>query len=171
VAFLNSTPTFPDNFDLIKIETTGRKIWLNMQDVRPAVGGRKLFRLASAHMGTAGYVLSRSGLSRVRELLKKFHQHPIDVVLFGPHAKLLTTYQLSPSLVIQDNALTNIGEQVTGKKVDNASLGNSIVRGRKPKPRGVRKVMKELARPFRFYWPPGPFSEKWKLSCGKVGFE
>jgi hypothetical protein len=115
-------------------------------------------------MGAAGYVLSRTGLENVRRLLHKFDQHPIDVVLFGPPAKELTVYQLTPSLVIQDNALRNGSPHYAG-------FAQSVDRGRKPKVRGVRKVLREIARPFQPYWPPGRLSQKWRLRYGKVGFE
>jgi glycosyl transferase, family 25 len=169
--FVTGTSGFPPEADLIKIEATHFKIWLDRHDARPAAGSRKLIRLASPHMGTAGYVLSRSGLPKIRALAAKFNQHPIDVVLFGPPAKKLTIYQLTPSIVIQDNALSKTDLQHTKKSIGHDGLGQTIVRGRKPKVRGLRRVMREIARPFRPYWPPGPLSQKWRLRYGRVEFE
>jgi hypothetical protein len=71
---------------------------------------------------------------------------------------------LTPSLVIQDNALKNASPHYVG-------FAQTVDRGRKPKARGVAKVLREIARPFRSYWPPGPLSQKWRLRYGKVGFE
>jgi glycosyl transferase, family 25 len=162
-AFMRGNPTFPPGYDLIKIESTPFKIWLDKHDTQALIGSRKLMRLASPHMGSAGYVLSRAGLAKVRALTQIL-KFPIDVVLFGHPAKDLTIYQLSPSLVIQDNAFKTGGGSY-------AALAGTIDRGRKPKVRGLRKVLREAGRPFRPYWPPGPLSQKWRLSYGRVEFE
>jgi glycosyl transferase family 25 len=162
-AFMTGTPPLPADFDLIKIETTPFKIWLDKHGAHTLTGGRKLLRLASPHMGSAGYVLSRAGLPKVRAVAGTM-KYPIDVVLFGHPAKHMTIYQLSPSFVIQDNAFKNGGSNY-------AALAGTIDRGRKPKVKGLRKVAREIGRPFRGYWPPGPLSQKWRLSYGKVGFE
>jgi len=127
--------------------------------------GRKLVRLASPHMGAAGYVLSRSGLAKVRDLTAKYQQFPIDVVVFGFPGKDLIKYQLFPSLVIQDAALKEANSP------SYAGITGTVDRGRKPKPQGLKKVLREIARPFRPYWPPGPLAQKWRLSYGKVEFE
>jgi glycosyl transferase family 25 len=163
-SFMTGGAVLPGEFDLIKIETTPFKIWLDKYSALPVIGSRKLMRLASSHMGAAGYVLSRAGLEKVRRILHKFNQHPIDVVLFGPPAKSLTVYQLTPSLVIQDNALKNASPHHVG-------LAGTVDRGRKPKVWWLKKVLREIARPFRPYWPPGPLSQKWRLRYGKVAFE
>ncbi|MGA7324053.1 MAG: glycosyltransferase family 25 protein [Rhodomicrobium sp.] len=164
-AFVSAPPEFPADLDLIKIEATQFKIWLNKYDSHPITNGRKLVRLASPHMGTAGYVLSRRGLGKVRDLTKRYQQFPIDVVVFGFPGKHLIKYQLLPSLVIQDAALKQANSP------DYAGITGTINRGRKPKPRGLQKVLREIARPFRSYWPPGPLAQKWRLSYGKVEFE
>jgi glycosyl transferase family 25 len=161
-AFMTGYPPFPADFDLIKIETTPFKVWLDKHNPRRVMGDRKLMRLASPHMGAAGYVLSRAGLPKVRALAAAM-KYPADVVLFGEPAKELIIYQLTPSLVIQDNALK--------KKPDYAALAGTVDRGRKPQVRGLRKVMRELGRPFRGIWPPGPITKKWRLTYGRVKFE
>jgi glycosyl transferase, family 25 len=163
-SFVTGGAMLPEEFDLIKIEATPFKIWLDKHSARPVLGSRKLMRLASTHMGAAGYVLSRAGLEKVRRLLHEFHQHPIDVVLFGPPAKALTIYQLTPSLVIQDNALRN-------KSPYHVGFDQTVDRGRKPRVRGLKKVLREIARPFQPYWPPGPLSQKWRLRYERVDFE
>jgi glycosyl transferase, family 25 len=163
-SFMTGGAILPEEFDLIKIEATSFRVWLDKYSTRPVIGNRKLMRLASSHMGTAGYVLSRAGLENVRRLLSEFNRHPIDVVLFGRPSKALTIYQLAPSLVIQDNALKN-------KSPDYVGFVQSIDRGRKPKVQGVKKVLREITRPFEPYWPPGPLRQKWRLRYGRVGFE
>jgi GR25 family glycosyltransferase involved in LPS biosynthesis len=135
-----------------------------MYDARAVLSRRKLVRLASPHMGSAGYVMSRRALPRVRALAETL-KYPSDVVLFGAPAKNLIVYQLSPSLVIQDNAFQNYNG------ASYAGIAGTIARGRKPRVRGFKKVMREIARPFRPYWPPGPLSQKWRLSYGRVEFE
>lgn len=162
-AFMTGDPSFPPDFDLIKIETTPSKVWLDPYDAHPLNGRRRLMRLASPHMGAAGYVLSRPGLEKLRCLAQRW-ERPIDEVLFGPPAKDLTIYQMAPALVIQDNGLKNVSPNFLG-------LASAIQRGRKPRVRGIEKVLREIARPFRHYWPPGPFSQKWRLSNRRVGFE
>ncbi len=163
-SFITGSQALPGDFDLIKIEATQFKIWLDKRSARPAFGNRKFVRLASPHMGTAGYVLSRAGLAKVRSLCETYRQHPLDVIIFGPPAKELITYQLLPSIVIQDNALKATSSNYAG-------LPLSVARGRKPKARGLKKILREIGRPFRPYWPPGPLSQKWRLTYGKVGFE
>jgi glycosyl transferase family 25 len=161
--FVAGDPPFPAGFDLIKIETTPFKVWVDAHRPHPLSGGRKWLRLASPHMGAAGYVLSRSALSKGRALTEPM-KYPVDVALFGHPAKNLTIYQLSPSTVIQDNAFKNGGPNYAG-------LAGTVQRGRKPKTRGIRKIMREIARPFRGHIPPGPLAQKWRLSYGRVKFE
>jgi len=157
--FMRSTPVFPRDADIIKIETTPNKVWLD----RPGqqLLGRHLRRLASPHLGSAGYVLRRSALEKLR---RKPCDKPIDVFLFGEPKKDLTIYQMAPALVIQDNAFKDNSKKYVG-------LVSAIDRGRKPRIGGLKKVAREIARPFRPYWPPGSFVEKWRLSYGKVDFE
>jgi glycosyl transferase family 25 len=162
-AFMTGGPSFPHDFDLIKIEATPFKVWLDRHNPLPMIGQRLLVRLASHHMGSAGYVLSRSGLEKLREITRTF-EHPIDEVLFGKPAQAMTIYQMLPSLVIQDNGLKNISPQYLG-------LAGAIDRGRKPRIGVLKKVAREIARPLQPYWPPGPFRDKWRLSYMKVTFE
>ena len=161
--FAASDQGFPACFDLIKIETTPFKVWVDTHAPYPLASGRKLLRLASPHMGAAGYVLSRQALPKVRALTGAM-KYPVDTAIFGHPAKDLTIYQLSPSLVIQDNAFKNGGPNYAG-------LAGTVERGRKPKVRGIRKAMREIARPFRGYIPPGPLRQKWRLSYGRIAFE
>jgi glycosyl transferase family 25 len=163
-AFMRAAHAFPAGFDLIKIEATRFKIWLDKRDTLPAFGGRALARLASPHMGTAGYIVSRSALPKLRLLTAQYKHHPMDVIMFGAPGKGLISYQLLPSIVIQDNALNKL----QGVK---PQLALSVNRGRKPKPTGLKKVLREIGRPLRPYWPPGPLSQKWRLSYGMVAFE
>ncbi len=159
--FMESASTFPRDFDLIKIETTPNKVWLNEPDPGLSIGQRSLVRLASPHLGSAGYVISRAGLTKLRNMdIDK----PIDILLFGAPARDLVIYQMAPALIIQDNGLKNNSASYVG-------LVSVIDRGRKPKVKGLRKVMREIARPLRPYWPPGPLSQKWRLSYQKVDFE
>ncbi len=160
--FMNGGASLPADFDLIKIETTPNKVWLNRGAFAPSQN-RRFVPLLSPHLGSAGYVLSRSGLAKLRRLAKG-PRKPIDILLFGHPGQELTIYQAAPALVIQDNALK-------GDRASYVGLVSDIDRGRKPKIRGLKKVMREMARPFRPYWPPGPLSQKWRLSYRKVEFE
>jgi len=66
-------------------------------------------------------------------------------------------YQMAPSLIIQDNGLKGISASYAG-------FASAINRGRTPKVRGLKKISREIARALRPYWPPGPFTQKWRLS-------
>jgi len=161
--FVAGERELPPDFDLIKIETTPNKVWLDRNTERPILGQRKLMRLASPHLGAAGYVLSRAGLAKIRSQYQGF-ECPIDTALFGPAAQALTIYQMVPSLVIQDNGLK-------GKNSSYVGFASDINRGRKPKVRGVSKIKREIARALAPYWPPGPMRNKWRLSYQEVAFE
>lgn len=161
-AFVLGDPALPADFDLIKIETTPNKVWLDRPMPRLLFGRRKLLRLASPHLGAAGYVLSRSGLAKLHGILRG-DARPVDILLFGQEAGALTIYQMAPSLIIQDNGLKN-GPNYVG-------FASAIKRGRKPKALGIQKIKREIARVFHPYWPPGPLERKWRLSYRRVEFE
>ena len=99
---LKNGRALPGNFDLIKLETTPNKVWLSRRAAPQSPCSRHLHRLASPHLGSAGYIISRSGLAKLR---RKPCDKPIDVLLFGEPAKDWIIYQMAPALVIQDNAL------------------------------------------------------------------
>jgi hypothetical protein len=84
--------------------------------------------------------------------------------MFADHLDELPVYQMTPALVIQDKSVE--GSARRGLPSTNVSDGN-----RRPRARGLRKLKRELARPFKPYWPPGPFSRKWRLVRTKVPFE
>ena len=164
-AFMESPPTFPADFDLIKIESLHTKVWLERRPAPADIGGRRLKRLAFDHMGSAGYVLSRQGLEKLRRRTVTIDQ-AIDVILFGKPSRSLTNYQMVPSLIIQDRVLKDISPMYVG--LPSAIADDS---GRRPRLSVATKVVRELMRPFRSVVPPGPLLAKWRLQCREVSFE
>jgi glycosyl transferase family 25 len=164
-AFMASAPTLPADFDLIKIESVRKKVWLDRKAPHAAVaGGRALLRLASKHMGSAGYVLSRTGLEKLRGLTRTI-DYPIDEILFGQHLADLTIYQMAPAIVAQDRVLEQASPE--GQALASSIAGDS---GRRPRLSRASKLLREIRRPFRYVVPPGPLRAKFRLRCGEVGF-
>ena len=99
--FIRDESWIPSGVDIIKLETMFQSVRLG-QPV--AARNRNLHRLYTRHHGAAGYILSRRGAQQLLTLTQN-PQKPLDHIIFPDIAKQLTTLQISPALVIQDNVL------------------------------------------------------------------
>jgi len=96
--------------DVIKLETTGRKV-VTHQGV-PIPGVRHgLHPLLSWHGGTAGYVVTRIGAAKLLDTTWPLAD-PVDQVIFHPLSRArhnLRVVQLQPAVCIQKNILQTSG--------------------------------------------------------------
>jgi len=107
-------------YDLIKIETTLRKVVCGRVGVE-LPSGQALHLLRSWHGGTAGYIVSHRGASKLLAAKEKISDQ-VDQVLFNPISRVsaaLAIYQLLPALCIQKDILS---------KNDPAAFGSTIER-------------------------------------------
>ncbi|MBX8814037.1 glycosyltransferase family 25 protein [Pseudochrobactrum algeriensis] len=100
--FFESTDWIPDNAELIKIETQGKKV-LTDKPVVTIAGHYTVAQLRSQHILAAGYIVSRDC---ARKLLCRMNDaaSPIDHLLFTPSCGFfpqMNVYQVSPAICMQ----------------------------------------------------------------------
>lgn len=148
--FIRSPSLEQADFDLIKIETlTSMRV---LVDSRKAlrIGDRCVVRLRSAHMGAAGYILTRRAAER---LLTLSAGAPVgaDSILFDLdrywYAGLepLRIGQVDPAIVVQHDCHP---ERPNNSLLRSVKGPESNRRSGREKP-SFRKVLRELRRPFR----------------------
>ena len=133
----------PEDVDIIKIETTSRKVLL-LPPFSEAIPGRQLGYLASSHMGGGGYILSKNIAAHLLRSTQKFGA-PVDYVLFSPDHMILqdvSRLQMFPAICVQQVRSTNIflPKDAELSKLDDARAILKI--------KGWQKVWRELIRPF-----------------------
>lgn len=135
------------SFDLVKLETLFDRVWLERGSV--AIGGRALRRLGAEHLGSAGYLISRAGASKLLAQTRGLDQ-PVDHSLFGRDVifqRRLVAYQLYPAIVVQDNLHPDRAARreiaTTLHEGDRARLAETARQG---KPRGGARLKREAAR-------------------------
>ena len=120
----------PPDFDLVKIETCHQSVSIDKASF--PMGTRKLHRLRSRHLCTAGYIVSRNC---AEGLLKIGISEPLDIEMFNhAAARRWRIHQLVPAVCVQETQL-GIG--------DVSSIGGSRTKNR---PRGLRLAMREAER-------------------------
>lgn len=140
--FLGSSAWVPDEADVIKIET---KLQYAQVDKVPAavIDGRSLHRLRSKHAGAGAYVVTRKGAEKLLRMSKRFSA-PVDQFIFNldlSSAASLVILQLLPAVCIQDFVVKEPAKIL--------GLGSDLHEERTPeKLRGVRKLWREVERPF-----------------------
>ncbi|MGS1093816.1 glycosyltransferase family 25 protein [Aquamicrobium terrae] len=147
---LSRVDWIPADADIVKIETF---LHPTQMQRKPAsvVCGRKITRLWRTHFGTGGYIISSSAASKLLSLSGKL-SCPVDHFLFDPRFSgfsSLVIYQMSPALCVQEVALNS-------KDVDPV-LSSTLHRERNPLGRdttrkGLRKLRREIGRPFEQFW-------------------
>lgn len=91
---------FPSDAMIVKLETMAMPVLLDPKE-HNGPGQRKLKRLRSAHPGTAGYIISRSGATALLRKSESFNQ-PVDDFMFSKRAlTYFPTYQMLPAAIIQ----------------------------------------------------------------------
>jgi glycosyl transferase family 25 len=136
--FVRDETWIPRDAHLIKIETLKRPVVLGEAAI--PCRNRSLTPLLSPHLGSAGYIFSRSGaqafLARTANPVRT-----IDYAMFGAEAILNTAgiYQVVPALCIQSRF---------AKTRPSFAEINSSIQFRRRKPL-VAKLKAEITRPFR----------------------
>ena len=102
--FLNDESWMPEGFDIIRMESPTNRVKLSKSPLH-SVRGRGVFRVGSTSWCAGSYILSKQGAQKLLSLPEKFH-HTTDLLMFSYEdsviAEKLNTYQISPSLTIQD---------------------------------------------------------------------
>lgn len=155
--YLNSEAWIPWDADVVKLESgcytadNGGKIHIN-RNALSITGDRRLHRLHSTSLGTGLYVVSRDFCRRILPKLAKYEES-IDVLIFDNRnglANSLTIYQMLPAAGIQDSIRR--GPKVDALKSTLIESRNAVLAvgrdKRPPKPRGIAKLRREVARPF-----------------------
>lgn len=139
--FLNNTQWRNEIFDIIKLDTSQRRVFLSKTGKR-LKPKRSLFRLLTPHLGTAGYIIHRSfaeKLIRDHEII----EDPIDVVLFDQKGLSENTIlQIEPALVIQPIFLKDMPHFESILRPQRTER-----RKNQPKPSLLRKAMGKIQRP------------------------
>ncbi|WP_420406791.1 glycosyltransferase family 25 protein [Hoeflea sp.] len=147
--FLQSSDWLPDDADLLKAETVFQRVLMDKQPAFSAFG-HGLFRLNSAHGGTAGYFVSRRGAEKLLKLTSAACD-PVDQLMFNPKlgiAGQLSIWQLEPAICVQDYLVTTSDRHSGVESVVNAAPrlfhpGG----GRSAKPKGFeRRVLGPLRK-------------------------
>ena len=92
----------PSDFDVVKLETTNRKVIVSAQPVAKAADFA-MHHLRSWHGGAAAYVLSRKGATMLLARTVKLAD-PVDQVIFNPFSsisRLLRILQMVPAVAVQ----------------------------------------------------------------------
>jgi len=116
-------------FDVIKLETTHRKVVCGRRAIELA-SGNSLQTLRSWHGGTAGYVISRQGAQKLLQL-KDQVSDVIDQVMFNPLSRVcsqLNVYQLNPAGCIQKDILDRNSPDAFGTTIDRGCTKKRLFR-------------------------------------------
>ena len=92
----------PEDADIVKFETTKRLVEVHGRRFYSSIG-RHLGRLASRHMGAAGYIVTRRAAERLLESTER-PPDAVDHALFRPEAwdaLELKVYQMDPAPIVQ----------------------------------------------------------------------
>lgn len=137
--WLTSSDWLPKDADIVKFETTGRKIALSRTAIK--IGNDlRLARLKSAHLGFAGYIVAPHTAQQLLQATRQVEQ-AVDHIVFdhaSPLFDVLNIYQTVPALCIQDQFLPN----------SELGLGGEIERAWKREKRKspLQKMGRELRR-------------------------
>lgn len=137
--WLTRSDWLPEDADIVKFETTGRKIAISRKAIR--IGENfSLARLKSAHLGFAGYIVKPQAANQLLQATEHVGQ-AVDHIVFdhtSPLFHALNIYQTVPALCIQDQFLPN-SELGLGGEIERAWQ-----REKKKSPR--QKLVRELRR-------------------------
>ena len=147
--FVTDDSWIPPGCSLVKIETTFQKIFLSRK-FSPCLN-RAASSLRSTHLGTAAYIVSRSGAHILLEATVR-PDRPADYLIFGQCdlREILSVRQLHPALATQAK---NVGNRFPLPEFHSA-----IQMPGKRKPKSLsEKIRNETVRPFRqvgrLIWP------------------
>jgi glycosyl transferase family 25 len=152
-AFVENPALGNCEFDVVKLEAFGATSIVTSQRYRE-IDGRRVARLLSTHMGSAGYMITRAAAKRLL-VLSAGAPAGMDSILFdfgrmrASRLRPLRIGQVLPAPIIQHDVRSDVPP--------GASLLNSIIgdqRGRKlGSPRATpRRFLREISRPFEQLW-------------------
>lgn len=135
---LNTIDWLPDNFDIIKLETTYEQVMTHKKNTNISKSHR-LHKLVSLHTGYAGYIVSYKGAEKLIEIVKRNGlQIQVDRVVFGILNSETDSdiYQVSPALCIQDKIhnkesirfISSLDVEKNDVKVEPIVINNKITR-------------------------------------------
>ena len=104
--FLSDAEWVPKNADVVKLETSGIKVWLDAGRIN-LNEGFQLSRLRSVHYRAGGYILSREAAKNLVSQTRRFSV-PVDLDLFDPAfgiADKMVIYQFLPAVCAQTKQL------------------------------------------------------------------
>jgi glycosyl transferase family 25 len=118
--YLNNYNWIPNKIHFIKIEKFQDVALMNFQRIS-LDKNLSLRRLKGKHLGTAGYIISKSMAKQLlNQVCSKEILRPIDQLIFNSYIKngLITIYQLNPCLVIQADriGINNLPSQLQNKR-------------------------------------------------------
>ncbi|MDR3506518.1 MAG: glycosyltransferase family 25 protein [Caulobacteraceae bacterium] len=99
----------PPGVELIKLEGRANQPRIGSTPLA-AIGGRRLHRLGSSYLGTAGYLISRRAALRSLAYTEKMDV-PVDSIMFGAGRSMMSrhaVHQLVPAACIQEIVLAAI---------------------------------------------------------------
>jgi glycosyl transferase family 25 len=143
--FLESDEWLPSHVQLLKAETMQTTVRMSSVPLRE-MRGIRLRWLRSYHGGTAGYFISSSGASKLIELAE-YHCEPVDHFIFGQsraQRHQLAIAQMDPAIGIQAALIEDQPSSSSELDFDREEFWNNHPLSRKP--RGLRKIARELQR-------------------------
>lgn len=128
IHFLSNDSWMPKDFDIIRMESPTNRIKANK---KPGLSyrGRNILKVGSTSWCAGSYILSKRGAQKLLSVPEKFHHNP-DRFMFcyedSVIARQLNTYQVSPSLTIQDKYFHTNEEDVTFQSnIETADVGSN----------------------------------------------
>lgn len=142
-AFLGSDSWIPDGADIVKIETTSRKVMLSPPFLNTH-NGRNTARMTSQHLGAGGYIISRDYAARLLARTDPVTL-PVDYTLFSPNSAISDDpeiWQLYPAICVQQvrTRKTFLPSDAEHSGLDSARATLKL--------HGMAKLRRELIRPF-----------------------
>ncbi|RVD55910.1 glycosyltransferase family 25 protein [Mesorhizobium sp. M2D.F.Ca.ET.185.01.1.1] len=104
--FLSNDNWVPPDADIVKLETFFGQV--RLARLASIGNGHSIGRLVGEHLGTAGYVISKTAAQKLLQRTKHLKE-PVDLALFSPNSMMCarnTTYQVTPALCAQHQFLS-----------------------------------------------------------------
>lgn len=137
--------------DFIKLDkATKKKVKLGPPEV--TIGGRKVCKLLSQHMGCGGYIISKACATDLLKQTETF-DGPIDMTLFHTDrgfSKHLTLWQLNPAVCThsQFHDVQFLPDDAEASTLDIDRVPSIQKHRKHQKTKQTYKIMRELRRPF-----------------------
>ncbi len=137
----------PADADIVKLETVFSKT--SVSRIHTSVGyGHSVSRLLGAHLGTAGYIVSKRA---ARDLIEATYElaAQVDCVMFDPAFQTSwrkTTYQLIPALCMQTQFLSDDEAVLPSQIIDATPRALATPASEKRKRSTPEKVLTEVKR-------------------------